>query len=56
MNGSVIRTVFTPLAFKSEIILSGFGKLSLSQSKFPIVPLTLFPNQYKSRIIASTGI
>ena len=36
--------------------LVGFGKLSLSQSKLPIVPFMDFPNQYKSRIIASTGI
>ena len=53
VGGILVLMLF---AFKSLIILSGLGKLSLSHSKFPIVPLMVFPNLYKSSIIASTGI
>ena len=56
MKGSVIVMVFTPLSFKRFIMPSKSGKESLKTSRFPIVPFNSFPNQYKSRIIASTGI
>ena len=47
--------VLTPLALSLDIMPSKSGNESRKTSKFPIVPVMVLPNQYRSKITASTG-